>query len=82
MRTIKVCDGADGTIELVMSAEISGDLYAWDFWYKTKQGKQIFSLSVEKDLPEVLLLNEFVEKWVRKTKKKCKNMKFCFAIDL
>lgn len=82
MKTVNACNGADGIITNVISAEISGDLYAWDFWYKTEDNNQLFGLSVEKDLPEVLLLNKFVEKWVRKAKKKCKNVKFCFTIDL
>ncbi len=82
MKTVKVCNGVDGIITRVISAEISGDLYAWDFWYKAEDGSQIFGLSVEEDLPEVLVLNEYIDKWVRKAKKKCENMKFCFTIDL
>lgn len=79
MKQINKCDG---TIQNIVKAEISGDTYAWDYWYYTDNDECIFGLEIEEDLKEVLILNKYVEKWAKKLRKDHINQKFVFTIPI
>jgi len=79
MKQVKRCDG---TVNNIVKVELSGDAYAWDFWYYTDDNECIFGLEIEEDLSELLLLNKFVEKWAKKIRKTNGNQHFKFQIDI
>ena len=77
---MKQATRCDGTILDIVKAEISGDIYAWDFWYYTDKDDCIFGLEIEEDLQDIIILNKYIEKWTKKLRKTDDNKKFSFVI--
>lgn len=70
----------NGSVENIVKVEISGDIYAWDFWYYTDKDECIFGLEIEEDLEEVLVLNKYISKWTKKLRHTNDNNKFSFTV--
>lgn len=79
MKQVTKCNG---TLVNIVKVEISGDIYAWDFWYYTDKDDCIFGLEIEEDLQDVIILNKYIEKWTKKLRKTDDNKTFSFTVNV